>query len=481
MVFAPAQNPADLELLRQYMQGDPAQQQILLADAGSGSGPTSPWVGPQNKITPAKIDPAWNKTLTPKQAQGMAWMRGSFAPDAQPTLPVEAPHPAATKKPVVQHKKIQAAPTEVAPKVEEPAAPAAPADPNADALGAMALNSPDMESLHDQEAGIADLAARYQNLRGQDPKLDLSPLLAYSDSLRGTQLGKSYKAPMNQDELNAQADALQGQLQKEKQGLSQDQIELLKSALSAEGNRMGIGVNSGERLAAALLNTQMKEKTTGMQTGSAEKVGAGHDAATIGKAVIGAQAKGAGNGGKLMGDYQKRFDAAIKDTTKGMEKIDSAEQNLELAHSAAGNPTAFSALRLELAGAIANRLNRQEIEAMGSTDNNALANKVEQIYESAVNSRITDTNYAFLKKYIQVAKQAKERHAQNALTNTATQYLERPENKGKTLQQAKKELGGSFYHEEAEQGAGEGAASGGGSKALFDAEDARRAALKAGK
>ncbi len=420
--------------------------------------PFSPWLGPQNKITPATLDPAWSNTLTPAQAKSMAWMRGSFAGDDPNQQPIGLGHmqgqgtvinaPLPKKTVPTPKPRLAAAPT-VQPPAEAPSGiPDVQAPPPVDQrkyeelLGR--LDPDNLDSFGNQQASLDELSSLYDKLSNKEHETDYSPLLAYHDSHYGTNLQKGYQRPMSDDEkLGAQA-ALQEHILQGEQGLTQNETSVLNDALSAEARRLGIDENALTRRFNADQANQMKKEVEHIKGGYGTDIGAGHDQAKVTAAGISAAGKAGAGSDKLLRDFQKNYEKQTKTATGAMEHLDEAGAQLENAHNV-GGPQAISSLGLSLAGAIANRLNRQEIEAMNGHDNQSIANEVERIYTTAKNGKLNDTQYNYLKKYIEVARQAKTRIKQEALRDQAIKWQQHPANKGRSIEDGMQAIGGGDY------------------------------------
>lgn len=70
-------------------------------------------------------------------------------------------------------------------------------------------------------------------LAGQDSQMDISPLLALSDAWTGHNISKGYKGPQSQEEKLAIVQQLKNGILKAQQGLSDDEINMLKTKYAA--------------------------------------------------------------------------------------------------------------------------------------------------------------------------------------------------------------------------------------------------------
>lgn len=97
------------------------------------------------------------------------------------------------------------------------------------------------KSLGDQRAGIADNENAIKEIEGLDTQVDLSPLAAYVDSQTGSKFSQSYARPDSKEDRIKKVLGLKNQLQLQRQGLTKQELDLLKSSL------MGLGGKSGGR------------------------------------------------------------------------------------------------------------------------------------------------------------------------------------------------------------------------------------------
>lgn len=94
------------------------------------------------------------------------------------------------------------------------------------------LEGATQQSLDLQKQGIADNETRLQQMIDRGQQVDLSPLTALVDSWAGTNYSQTYQKPKSADERDQAIMLLKDQIQKQKQGLSKEHIELLKNALA---------------------------------------------------------------------------------------------------------------------------------------------------------------------------------------------------------------------------------------------------------
>jgi len=112
------------------------------------------------------------------------------------------------------------------------------------------LNDKGIESLKLQSEGVKDLEQLRNGLLNQgDIQTDITPIMALVDSwsTRGAARNNAstYKAPGTGEGRQAQIGALQGAIQKAKEGVSSQEIELLKSQLGIASQRE-LAIERGE-------------------------------------------------------------------------------------------------------------------------------------------------------------------------------------------------------------------------------------------
>lgn len=268
----------------------------------------SPWVKPNNQLrAPKGVSSGWSGVMSPQaQLQNFGSFAGDDPPPAPPqtTQPVQLGHyqgqgttingqaPAGNGQPPLKvdisgaHFYGKSPPAPIAPPPRPRAAPTfvptaqAPAQPpaatNDDWYGPddttyqkllANLDEANVSGIGEQKKGLSDQEARLADMRAREPKVDLSPLLAYQDTTQGTNLSAGYKRPKTQDELDQQADGLQELIQKNRQGLSDDQIKILDNALNAEGRRLGIDESSMQRAETAKAVAALQADTAANRLG----------------------------------------------------------------------------------------------------------------------------------------------------------------------------------------------------------------------
>lgn len=90
-----------------------------------------------------------------------------------------------------------------------------------------------MQSMAEQKRGVEDLSNIYKaQLENQKPQVDLSPLLALTDTWTGSKMQAGYKRPETSDEMAEKAMGMQAAINKARSGLTDDQTKFLQSELN---------------------------------------------------------------------------------------------------------------------------------------------------------------------------------------------------------------------------------------------------------
>lgn len=85
------------------------------------------------------------------------------------------------------------------------------------------------KSMAAQQSGLKENEASMANLKNMGGQIDLSPLMGLVDTWTGSKLASSYKAPLTEQERQKQLLQLQSDLQKQRAGISQENINMLKA------------------------------------------------------------------------------------------------------------------------------------------------------------------------------------------------------------------------------------------------------------
>lgn len=363
----------------------------------------SPWVGAKNKLQPPKgVDPAW----AGRMSQGSLLRNyGSFAGDDDPPpAPAQVPGQyqgqgmtingtPPQKAPPLQvnisgahfyggQKKLPAAPPHVpgTPAAPTPAPiasaqPSMPADdgsyivPDDTAYQALLakLDEANVSGIGAQKQGISDTEARLNEVTNKTPDVDLSALFAYQKATQGMDLGEGYRRPQTQADLDKQADDLRAALQKERQGLTDDQIKILDSALGAEGRRLGIDEQGLQRVELARL--QGADRAAQLQD-RLDVTKRGQDLAAAGRAATNARMAGKGNNSayqKLIHDTNPTLASSRSDLGRNQAVVTSAKKIETLGGQGRSQSGGLDTRQIEeVAAATASLLQNGSVGAQGT-------------------------------------------------------------------------------------------------------------------
>ena len=113
------------------------------------------------------------------------------------------------------------------------------------------LNEKGVNSLNQQQKGLDDQKSQIlMALEHQDNKLDLSPLMALVDTWTGGNVSKGYSRP-DYEQGNDTTRQLEAALQKGRNDMSGREVDLLKSQLGIESDRLSAQERSADRREAA--------------------------------------------------------------------------------------------------------------------------------------------------------------------------------------------------------------------------------------
>lgn len=257
---------------------------------------------------------------------------------------------------------------------------------------------------------IANL--NYQkSLIEQPTQMDLSPLMALADSWGGTKLAQSYNKPGDNKALLMQ---LRSELDKNAQGLSEQQVQLLKAQLDVQARKED--------------RESQRDATRALR----ETADALHKQQ---------------RGDKLNEQQNKHFDTArsgyMHDTEELRKKkieLGNLNQTLE---DALTNPAAANELAIDRARfTVPSRLSDVEISALGYKSMGDLEQRLNQAYESAKSGTITAENYKAIKDNLAL----KATHLDDALQQKAAEHAGAYARKtGKDPSSALYELVGNEY------------------------------------
>lgn len=253
-----------------------------------------------------------------------------------------------------------------------------------------------------------------KSLNERDTPVDLSPLMALTDSWTGSKLAPSYKLADTPQSRIAMQQQLQAELDKNQQGMSEQQVQLLKAQLETQARK--------EDREASLANTK-----------------ALHDLAAVNHNVA--------RNDKLDERDKKYFDTArtgyMHDTDElRKKKIELSNLNQTL-DEALTNPAAANELAIDRARfTVPSRLSDVEINALGYKSMGDLQSRLEQAFESAKSGTITPENYKAIKDNLVL----KGNHLEDALQGKAAEHATAYARKtGKKPEDALYELVGDEY------------------------------------
>ena len=152
-------------------------------------------------------------TGTPTPAMGMA------TPASMPELPPEVKADVSAK--------VQSITPQNAPEMSQN--PVTQDERMRSLMDQYSLTSED--ALRQQQQGITNAEANLNELRLDPARLDLSPLMAYTDSVAGTNLAQSYRRPQNQRDQKLEIMGLQERLQGQKGQYSQQALQSLRDQM----------------------------------------------------------------------------------------------------------------------------------------------------------------------------------------------------------------------------------------------------------
>lgn len=90
------------------------------------------------------------------------------------------------------------------------------------------------QAIEEQRQGINQNEQALRNIEAQGPQLNLSPLLALTDAWTGSKFGQTYQQPETPEQRQLKLMALKEHLQNQRKGLTDSEINFLKSQLSTQ-------------------------------------------------------------------------------------------------------------------------------------------------------------------------------------------------------------------------------------------------------
>lgn len=306
-------------------------------------------------------------------------MAQNVAPYVQaPQAPQQLPQPSAPVMPFIQPQKTAKAPS--------PTAVTSRSD--YDDL-VKRLNEKGLDSLKGQAQGVQDQTEMLNLALGQRNGLDLSPLMALTDSWTGSNLQKGYSKP-DPTALQGSLQTMQQALQKSKNDLSQNDIDLLKGQLGIESHRLDMQDREKDRQVQRSAIAAQKEVDAGLKAqklSSDQLVKASNDLG---------------------------HDDAFKEALKKQDEIDSFKSQVAQAQV---NPLANNTLPMALVRQYVNRVSQPELTSAGGSK--ALLDRAEQAGKEMSSGTLTETNAKWMndlnasmdKQNKQAIKGHIERHA----------------------------------------------------------------------
>lgn len=271
-----------------------------------------------------------------------------------------------------------------------------------------------LDGLKQQGLTVDALKKSLGDLEGKDLPLNLQSIAGLVDSWTGSH-NAQYAAPSETAASRAEAvQKLRDTIAKTQQGMSQDEINLLKDRLTAS-------YHSDESI--------QRGKDRQLQR---DAINAQRDIAAGDKASKQDQ--------NLLTHYQDQFnkDPVVLDASKKLAQNSETAQMLELARS---NPAVRKTIAIDMAKAIVpSRLNETELKAFDGSGK--ATDRVNQAFQDMESGTLTDENYSYLKQMIDVMQQHDKRTLLDRTEHHARQYSA---NSGKDFTKAANDLTGGTY------------------------------------
>lgn len=273
-------------------------------------------------------------------------------------------------------------------------------------------------------AGNALSNLQYQKGLTDTPiQTDLSPLVALTDSWTGSKLAQGYKQPETVQDRQALMQKLQGELDKNSQGMSEQQVQLLKAQLETQARK--------EDRQASLANTQAQRDVANAIHGQTRDDKITHQ-----------QQERQDKQDQLT---QKAFDTArsgyMSDTSDLRKKQVEFDDLNSLLDQSLTNPASAKALAIKRARfEVPSRLSDTEINALGYKDIGDFSNRFEQAVQNATEGTITPENYKAIKDSLTIQGQNLNSAIAQKTADHATAYARKT---GKAPEDALYDLTGS--------------------------------------
>jgi hypothetical protein len=257
------------------------------------------------------------------------------------------------------------------------------------------LNEKGLDSLKGQKQGVDDQVEMLKMALGQRNGLDLSPLMALTDSWTGSNLQKGYTKP-DADKIQAGVQSMTQAIQKGRNDLSQNEIDLLKSQLGIAAHKQ----EAEQRAADRALQLKMHQDQLADSA-------ANRKAMTDTKNLVHAQ-------DKFNGD---------SNVSKVVGSLHEAEETDKKLDEGLTNPVVAQAIPLYLAKmAVSGRLNETEINMQGGSQ--AFANRMEKLAKRIEGEGLTQTDYAYMKRLVKMTRDGAAQEYHQLLDKHAGQYAQ---------------------------------------------------------
>lgn len=170
-----------------------------------------------------KASSAWEAPLVSENTNQRNY--GDFIESLSGVSPWESPIPRGSRTPANVRSLASTPP--------EPDLATLPAEPQSPEQAIMAkLKGMQVSQIDSQKEALKKLEAEMEAQRAQGGETNLQPLTSLVDSWTGSNFTGSYKQPMSQEERKAKEFAMQDMLQKQRRGIADDEMGMLKIQLA---------------------------------------------------------------------------------------------------------------------------------------------------------------------------------------------------------------------------------------------------------
>lgn len=246
-----------------------------------------------------------------------------------------------------------------------------------------------LEALRQQGLSVEALQKQLGDVKNKQLPMNLSPLAALADAWTGSKLSSVAQPAETAQSRDAEAAALQGQILKAQQGMSQDEIQLLKDKLTAQYHSEDLSQREADRqvqreAVAAQKDTVRSDKLTHQQREELQHA-------------------------------QDKFnnDTTVKDTVTKRAELDQIRNQINQAKT---DPVANNMLPIALVKLYVNRVSNQEVGlAKGSQ---ALTDRAEQFAKEMSKGTLTEKNAGFMQELVD----GMQKHGDQVLSERANHY-----------------------------------------------------------